>query len=87
MKAGDKPGGKIATPIREMLKSDLYNGVAFQCVDEEHAETTRIAALTLRLRNNYEYKTTRNQNVMTVYKDGYEYEPMVFNVALEKKNI
>ena len=34
MKKGELKGGKIATPVRDMLASDVFNGVVFRCSDE-----------------------------------------------------
>lgn len=68
MRVGQIIGGKIATPVRNMLQSTVYNGVIFHCEDVKHAETTRTAALTLRLRNDYNYKTHRHGSDLIVYK-------------------
>lgn len=84
MKTGQKIGGKVATPVREMLSSDVYNGVVFHCEDGEHAERTRIAALILRTRNNYSYKTARRGDRLIVYKDEFNYEPVTFDVEIER---
>ena len=74
MRPGKLLGGKIANPVREMLASEVYNGVIFHCSSPEHAETTRIAALTLKLRNDYQIKTNRKDSDIIVYKnDGIDY--------------
>lgn len=78
-------GGKIADPIREMLKSDDYNGVIFRCDDAEQAETVRMAALMLRWRNKYPFKTSVRDSKAIVYKEGYEYEPECFQVNMPKR--
>lgn len=82
MKKGELKGGKIATPIREMLASDVYNGVIFHCDSVEAAEVTRITALVLRGRNNYEYKTSRRGDDLIVYTnfDIFEDESCFFEV-------
>lgn len=69
MRAGQKIGGKIATPIRQMLSSDEYNCVVFRCGTVEHAENTRVAALILKLRNNYDIRTSRRDGDLYVYRD------------------
>lgn len=80
MQAGKILGGKIATPVREMISSREFNGVIFRCSSPKHAETTRTAALTLKLRNNYDIKTSRKGNDLIVYKDnGIDY-PRMFSV-------
>lgn len=68
-------GGPVANPIREMLDSLYKDGVIFDCSNEKRAETTRYAALMLKQRNGYSYKTMRRGNTLTVYKndaDPYE---------------
>lgn len=75
MNTGKKVGGPIANPIREMLESSKTDGVIFNCYSVEKAENTRCAAIMLKHRNNYNYKTTRNGKILTVYKpdvDRYE---------------
>lgn len=69
MSPGQKVGGPVANPIREMLDSKYRDGVIFECDTDEKAETTRYAALMLKRRNGYSYKTTRKANRLTVYKD------------------
>jgi len=64
---GTRPGGKISTPIREMLDSDIYNGVVFHCEDPEHAEATRISALVARQRDRALFRTSRMGNDLVVY--------------------
>ena len=74
MRTGKLLGGKIANPVREMIASEVYNGVIFRCGSPEHAETTRTAALTLKLRNDYSIKTNRRGGDLIVYKDdGIDY--------------
>lgn len=80
MRAGQLVGGKVATPVREMLSSDIYNGVVFKCDDVKAAERTRTAALVLRGRNRYEYRTRRCGNNLIVYKGEDTEEPMYFSV-------
>ena len=86
MKKGQLKGGKIATPVRDMLSSEVYNGVVFHCEDNQHAETTRLAALILRGRNNYTFNTHRNGKDLIVYKDGWDYEPQTFGVDISKRS-
>lgn len=72
---GRKLGGPIADPIREMLSDRHCEGVIFDCSDFKDAENTRYAAIMLKHRNGYSYKTMRRENVLTVYKtdaDPYE---------------
>lgn len=69
MKAGHKTGGPVADPIREMLDSGRKEGVIFECPDDHKAENTRYAALMLRRRNDYAYKTMRKGKTLTVYKE------------------
>lgn len=86
LRAGKILGGKIATPVREMISSREFNGVIFRCASPKHAETTRTAALTLKLRNDYDIKTSRKGSDLIVYKDnGIDY-PHMFSVnnCLEK---
>lgn len=86
LRSGQIVGGKIATPVREMLSSRTYNGVIFQCESPEHAETTRTAALTLKLRNDYDIKTSRKGSNLIVYKDnGIDY-PHMFRVDIPKEH-
>lgn len=80
MKKGELRGGKIATPIRTMLDSEIYNGVVFHCDDDGAAETVRMAALMLRRRNNYTYRTTKRKNGLVVYKGNDTDEPNWFTV-------
>lgn len=82
MKKGELKGGKIATPIREMLDSPFYNGVIFRCRDVKQAETTRMAALILRGRYHYDYRTSRKSNNLVVYKGSDIEEPSWFGVQL-----
>ena len=75
MNTGKKVGGPIANPIREMLGSSKTDGVIFNCYSVEKAENTRSAAIMLKHRNDYTYKTTRKGKTLTVYKpdvDPYE---------------
>ena len=83
MKKGELKGGKIATPVRDMLASDIYNGVVFRCNDERAAETVRMAALMLKKRNGYDIRTTRRNNNMVVYKGEDTEEPAWFEVDSE----
>lgn len=85
MRAGQLVGGKIATPIRDMLSSDLYNGVIFHCGSRERAESTRDAAIVLKHRNDYEYRTKRNGNDMIVYVGGIDddIDGFMFDVDIE----
>lgn len=69
MKKGELRGGRVATPIREMLASNIYDGVIFHCDNVRSAESTRIAALVLRERNGYDYHTARRDNDLIVYRD------------------
>lgn len=69
MMAGNKIGGPIANPIRDMLDSSYRDGVIFECASDKRAETIRYAALMLKHRNGYSYKTMRRGNKLTVYKD------------------
>ena len=80
MRSGQLVGGKIATPIREMLSSPLYNGVIFHCGSRERAEATRDAALVLKHRNKYDYRTKRNGNDMIVYVGGIDDDIEGFDV-------
>lgn len=80
MRPGQKVGGKVATPVREMLSSELYNGVIFECNDGRAAERTRTAALVLRGRNQYDYHTRRRGNKLIVYKGEDIDEPNYFTV-------
>ena len=85
MRAGQLKGGKVATPIRDMLSSELYNGVIFHCGTRERAETTRVAALVLKGRNKYEYRTRRNGTDMIVYKGGLDDDIEGFDVNLREE--
>lgn len=81
MNPGHKLGGPIANPIREMLDSGWKEGVKFRCENDESAERCRYAALMLKRRNRYSYKTTRNGSVLTIYKEGtdpYELHGVVY---------
>lgn len=69
MTTGKKLGGPVANPIRQMLDGKA-DGVIFTCDDAKAAETTRYAALMLKRRNGYSYKTMRKDNQLTVYKPG-----------------
>jgi hypothetical protein len=72
---GKQTGGPIANPIREMIGSSKIDGVIFKCPTIRKAENTRCAAIMLKRRNDYQYKTTRKGNILTVYKpeiDPYE---------------
>lgn len=74
-------GGKVATPIREMLGSLMHNCVEFSCEDDEHAETIRMDALMLARRNNYDISTHRYGSTLMVYKDYYaQYNPSPIHV-------
>ena len=68
MRAGKKLGGPVADPIRQMLDTKNSDGVIFKCRDEKDAENTRYAAIMLKCRNNYDYKTMRRGDILTVYK-------------------
>lgn len=70
MNPGYKLGGPVANPIREMIDSNWKEGVIFRCGSKEKAESSRYAALMLKRRNGYSYKTMRKGSVLTVYKDG-----------------
>lgn len=78
MKKGELKGGKIATPIREMLATKLYNGVMFCCENAGAAEKVRMAALMLKKRNGYSYHTTKRGNSLVVYKGRDTDEPRWF---------
>lgn len=80
MKKGELKGGKIATPVREMIGSPLYNGVRFHCDNERAAEGVRMAALMLRKRNGYDIRTTKRGSSMVVYKGPDTDEPEWFDV-------
>lgn len=80
MRPGQLVGGKIATPVRDMLSSSIYNGVVFECEDAKAAERTRTAALVLRGRNNYDYHTRRSGKNLIVYKGDDTEEPLYFHV-------
>lgn len=80
MNLGHKLGGPIADPIREMVESNWKEAVIFNCSSDQKAETSRYAALMLKRRNGYSYKTMRKGNVLTVYKedaDPYELHGVV----------
>lgn len=75
MNKGRLIGGPVANPIREMLSTKKKDGVIFHHEDEHKAETTRYAALMLKRRNGYSYKTMRKGDMLVVYKpevDPYE---------------
>ena len=85
MRPGQLVGGKVATPIREMLADISYNCVNFHCEDPEHAETIRLDALMLAKRNNYDLCTHRNGKDLIVYKEGYaEYDPSPIHVDVRR---
>ena len=84
MKKGELKGGKIATPIRDMLSSEIYNGVIFRCDNVEAAEVTRITALVLRERNHYDYRTSRRGDDLIVYKDFEFGEACFFEVDIRR---
>ena len=84
MKRGEHPGGKITTPIRELMKSEVFNGVIFICDSPEAAESTRLAALAVRRRNGFkELHTTRRADRIMVYKDDGDLDPATFEVNLK----
>ena len=85
MRAGQQKGGKVATPVRTMLSSLNYNGVAFHCEDAKHAETIRMDALMLAHRNNYDISTTKRGSRLIVYKDGWKDEPCIFDVDISRE--
>lgn len=66
-----------------MLDSKQWNGVTFNCRDEEQAEKTRIAALILKKRCDYEYKTRRRGRDLTVYTCHPDKLPTTFCVDLK----
>ena len=72
MRAGNKIGGPIANPIREMLNSSNKDGVIFSCSSDHKAENTRYAALMLKRRNGYSYRTMRKNNTLMVYKNNVD---------------
>lgn len=75
MNTGKLIGGPVANPIRDMLCSNKTDGVIFNCYNEKKATNTRYAAIMLKRRNKYDYKTTQRGNILTVYKpniDPYE---------------
>lgn len=75
MRTGQKIGGPVANPIREMINSNFRDGVIFECPHEKKAINTRFAALVLKNRNGYDYKTKLRGKTVTVYKpeaDPYE---------------
>ena len=82
---GDKIGGKVATPIRAMLESKVYNGVAFLCQSDEDVETVRQAAIMLRKRNGYLYYTTKRGLSLVVYKCEDTEEPNWRVVKYDRK--
>lgn len=69
MNRGRQLGGPVANPIREMLETKKSDGVIFDCYDTKKAENTRYAALMLKKRNGYNYKTMRRGSVLTIYKE------------------
>lgn len=69
---GRELGGPVCTPIRRMLRDADYNGVMFHCGDEKSAEQTRVTALILRRRNQYDYKTMRRGSNLLVYTGEYD---------------
>lgn len=69
MSSKGQTGGPIANPIRTMLGSKSCDGVRFNCYSEKKASNTRFAAIMLKRRNGYKYKTTINDNILTVYKE------------------
>lgn len=75
----------MATPVREMLSSLLYNAVAFHCEDGKHAETIRMDALMLAKRNNYSLKTAKRGKRMIVYKNGWQDDPCNFDVTITRE--
>lgn len=80
MNLGKKTGGPVANPIREMLDSSYREGVIFDCPNEHKAENARYAALMLKRRNGYSYKTMRKGTRLTIYKndaDPYELHGIV----------
>ncbi len=77
-------GGKLATPIRDMLMSPEYNGVVFHCEDKKHAESSRYAALMLKWRYKYDLKTARRGSDLIVYKEGWDYEPENMEVTITR---
>ena len=64
---GKKYGGKISTPIREMMANKNIDGVIFHCEDPEHAESVRISALTAKTRDKFDFHTTRMGDNLIVY--------------------
>lgn len=88
MKTGTIIGGPIANPIREMLYEKSRDGVIFDCKDEKKAENTRYAALMLKRRNDYSFKTMRKGCRLIIYKsdaDPYELRG-ASRVYLDKDN-
>ena len=83
MNPGTKIGGPIATPIRTMLTEKHHDGVIFECDNSKRAETTRYAAIMLKRRNDYTYKTKRLDNNLIVYKD--DVDPFEMRGAIKVK--
>lgn len=69
MTTGMKLGGPVANPIRTMLDGKNHEGVIFECDSEKRAETTRYAAIMLKRRNGYDYRTSRRGNDLLVYRN------------------
>ena len=87
MRKGVLPGGKISTPVRAMLASELYNAVIFQCDSPKDAEKTRFAALAVRRRGDYDFRTCRRGNDLIVYVDDGRYDPLAITRDLRKETI
>lgn len=66
---GRRGGGPIADPIREMVADPECDGAVFHCEDVKQAENTRYAAIMLKHRNGFSFKTTRRGHVLIVYKN------------------
>ena len=54
MRKGSHPGGKVSSPIRELVKTNKHSKVIFICEDEDRAESVRLSALAVRRRNKYD---------------------------------
>ncbi len=67
MRTRKQIGGKIATPIRDMLDNSDFNGVIFKFENAKKVENGRYAALMLKHRNDYNYKTKKDGSDLLVY--------------------
>ena len=65
-------GGKIISPIREVMDMEDVDGIAFKCRDKRHAEQTRMSSLVAKNRNNMSFKTHVKDEWLFICKPGVD---------------